>query len=72
MTTLANKIRAGRRAALASLSTRVSDAENVVSIFEDRIPARRAVPEFHSVRNAAAVSAEIRRPVLVLTDRIAA
>lgn len=74
MTTLADKIRAGRRAALASLNARVSDAANVVSIYEDRFPVRRAVPEFHTVRTVtpAVTPAAARQPVLVLTDRLAA
>lgn len=61
---LTEKARSGRRAALAALNARLASAANVVSIYEDRMPPRRAVPEFHSVRR--------RAPMLVLTERVAA
>lgn len=61
---LADKARAGRRAALATLNARLATGANVVSIYQGRMPARRVAPEFHSVRN--------HQPVLVLTERVAA
>jgi len=62
---LAEKVRAGRRAALAALNARLAASGNVVSFYEGRFPVRQAVPEFRSVRRVPA-------PVLVLTERIAA
>lgn len=57
--TIVEKIRAGRRAALASLNTQLAVGENVVSIFESSFPRRQAEPTFHSVRHAD----EIESPV---------
>ena len=59
--------RAGRRAALTSLHARLGNTDKVVSIFDNAFPLRLAEPEFQSVRVA-----RVRRPALVLTDRVAA
>ena len=70
-----DKIRAGRRAALASLNARLDRGGNVVSIFENSFPRRQAVPEFRSVRSqpvAVRVEAGTRLPRLLLKNRIAA
>jgi len=67
----AEKARAGRRAALATLNARLArgaNGANVVSIYETRMAPRRSVPEFRSVRG----HQPALQPVLVLTDRIAA
>ena len=69
--TLADKARANRRAALASLNARVAGSENVVSIFDRIVSPRRSLPEFHSIRSRAAL-VELAEPVLVLTDPLAA
>jgi hypothetical protein len=68
---LADKARANRRAALASLNARVARSQNVVSIFDRVVQRRQAVPEFHTTRAATALAAT-PAPVLVLTDPIAA
>ncbi len=66
-TPILEKARAGRRAALTSLHSRLGHTDKVVSIFANAFPQRLAEPEFHSVRTAS-----VRRPVLVLTERVAA
>lgn len=74
-TPMIEKIRAGRRAALASLNTRLNHGGNVVSIFENAFPRREATPEFHSVRSQPVpvrIAADSPRAVLVLKNRIAA
>ncbi len=68
-TPIIDKVRAGRRAALASLHTRLGHSDKIVSIFENTFPARQAVAEFHSVRNRPAAH---RQPALVLKNPIAA
>lgn len=50
---LADKARAGRRAALSALNARLATDDRVVSIFEGSFPRRGAVPQFHSVRTGA-------------------
>lgn len=47
---LADKARANRRAALASLNARVARSQKVVSIFDGVIQTRKVIPEFHSIR----------------------
>lgn len=69
--TLADKARAGRRAALASLNARIAQSENVVSIYERVLEPRRVVPEFHTIR-AHDAPAPARAPMLVLENPIAA
>jgi len=69
---LAEKARAGRRAALSALNAKLSRDTRVVSIFEGSLPRRQAVPEFHSVRHAPAAPAACTAPVLVLTRAMAA
>ncbi|MCB1348764.1 MAG: hypothetical protein R3D80_11800 [Paracoccaceae bacterium] len=49
-TALIEKARAGRRAALTSLHSRLGHTDKVVSIFDNAFPPRLAEPEFHSVR----------------------
>ena len=66
-TTLAETARAGRRAALTSLHSRLGHTDKVVSIFDNAFPVRAAEPEFRSIRTA-----HTRRPVLVSADRAAA
>ena len=51
---LAEKARAGRRAALCALNARIDGDDDVVSVFEGSFPRRRAVPQFQSVRKAMA------------------
>ncbi|MCB1338175.1 MAG: hypothetical protein KDK10_12235 [Maritimibacter sp.] len=68
-TPILDKVRAGRRAALASLHTRLGHSDKIVSIFENTFPPRQAVAEFHSVRSHTAAR---RQPVLVLTNPLAA
>lgn len=69
--TFIEKAREGRRAALASLSTRNVGAENVVSMFEGVIQRRTAVPLFHTTR-ASAAPRRAALPALVLHDPVAA
>jgi len=57
---LAEKARAGRRAALTSLHSRLGHPDKVVSIFDNAFPPRQSVPEFHSVRVTS-----LRRPAPV-------
>ncbi len=66
-TAIVEKARAGRRAALTSLHSRLGHTDKVVSIFDNAFPLRLAEPEFHSVRTAPP-----RRPVPVMADRAAA
>ena len=66
-TSIVENARAGRRAALTSLHSRLGHTDKVVSIFDNAFPQRLAEPEFRSIR-----SAPLRRPVLVLTERVAA
>jgi len=66
-TPIIDKARAGRRAALTSLHARLGHTDKVVSIFNNAFPLRQAELEFHSVR-----ARHVRRPTLVLTDRVAA
>ena len=66
-TSILEKARAGRRAALTSLHARLGYTDKVVSIFDNAFPQRLAEPEFHSVR-----AVRVRRPALVLTERVAA
>ncbi|MBV7407588.1 hypothetical protein [Maritimibacter sp. DP1N21-5] len=47
---LADKVRRGRLAALASLRAKAAASQNVVSIFDNVLPLREAVPVFHSRR----------------------
>ena len=54
---LVEKARAGRRAALTSLHSRLGHTDKVVSIFDNAFPQRISEPEFHSVRTA-----PLRRP----------
>lgn len=70
-TTLADRARANRRAALATLNTRVAGGQNVVSIFDRVIQRRKTVPEFHTCRR---IDAQAVRPVHVHvpTDPVAA
>ena len=49
-TALIEKARAGRRAALTSLHSRLGHTDKVVSIFDNAFPPRIAEPEFRSVR----------------------
>jgi len=69
---LADKARAGRRAALSALNARLGTTDRVVSIFEGTLPRRRAVPEFHSVRHPGATPATAPLPILVLNEPVAA
>lgn len=69
-TPIIDKIRAGRRAALASLHTRLGHSDKIVSIFENTFPPRQAVAEFHTVRTSPVTS--VRQPVLILTEPVAA
>lgn len=55
---LADKARANRRAALASLNARFAEGENVVSIFDRVISRRQSVPEFHTTRSLDALVAQ--------------
>jgi len=64
---ITDKARAGRRAALTSLHARLGHTDKVVSIFDNAFPQRLAEPEFRSVRLG-----RVRRPALVLTERVAA
>ncbi|MCB1329110.1 MAG: hypothetical protein KDK28_06520 [Maritimibacter sp.] len=48
--TLLEKARAGRRAALTSLHSRLGHTDKVVSIFDNAFPQRIAEPQFRSVR----------------------
>lgn len=66
-TSILDKARAGRRAALTSLHSRLGHTDKVVSIFDNAFPIRAAEPEFHSVR-----SAPLRRPVLARAEQVAA
>jgi len=66
-TPILEKARAGRRAALTSLHTHIGHTDKVVSIFDNAFPLRQAEPEFHSTRTT-----RRRRPVLVLSERVAA
>ena len=66
-TALIETARAGRRAALTSLHSRLGHPDKVVSIFDNAFPQRLAEPEFHSVRTAAR-----RRPVVMSANRAAA
>lgn len=66
-TSITDKARAGRRAALTSLHARLGHSDKVISIFDNAFPLRQAVPEFHSIR-----STPLRRPVLSLTEKVAA
>lgn len=69
--TLLEKARAGRRAALASLSARGD--RNVISLFDEAPQPRKSVPEFRSVRSHIAMEEPHQEAtVLMLTDRIAA
>jgi hypothetical protein len=69
-TSLLEKARAGRRAALASLNAQAAiTSENVVSLFEGLPQPRKTMPEFRSVRRHADTEAA---PVLMLTERLAA
>lgn len=71
-TSLADKARAGRRAALSALNARLGTTDRVVSIFENTLPRRRAVPEFHSVRHPGVMPAAAPLPILVLDEQVAA
>lgn len=68
---LADKARANRRAALASLNACMVQGENVISIFAGPARRRETVPEFHSIRARTGRSVAAH-PVLVLTDPVAA
>ncbi|MEJ1992182.1 MAG: hypothetical protein P8X50_10875 [Maritimibacter sp.] len=70
--TLLEKARAGRRAALASLSHHTDRAENVISLFEEAPQPRKSIPEFRSVRRHVEPELTHSAPVLVLDQRIAA
>lgn len=61
------KARAGRRAALTSLHSRLGHPDKVVSIFDNAFPPRLGEPEFHSVRVAMR-----RRPASMSADLAAA
>ena len=65
-TAIVETARAGRRAALTSLHSRLGHTTKVVSIFDNAFPQRLAEPEFQPVRTAA------RRPRMMLSDRVAA
>ena len=65
---LADKVRRGRLAALASLRAKAARAENVVSIFDNVLPVRETVPVFHSRR----APAPKHLPRLLLTNPVAA
>jgi len=71
-TSLTDKARAGRRAALSALNARLGTTDRVVSIFEGTLPRRRAIPQFHSVRHPGAAPAAAPLPILVLDQRVAA
>ena|GEM_PF-5216618 len=68
---LADKARANRRAALATLNARVGRSQNVVSIFDRVMQPRQTVPEFRTTRGHDALAAAAL-PVLVLRDPVAA
>ncbi len=65
--TILEKARAGRRAALTSLHARLGHTDKVVSIFNNAFPMREPEPETDVIRLAPR-----RRPVLVLNKRTAA
>ena len=65
-TSILEKARAGRRAALTSLHSRLGHTDKVVSIFDNAFPVRVAEPEFHSIRTRA------RRRVLTPAEQVAA
>lgn len=66
-TTIAEKARAGRRAALTSLHSRLGHTEKVISIFDNAFPIRAAEPEFRTTRTT-----PLRRPVLATAGLAAA
>lgn len=68
---LADKARANRRAALASLNARIGGSQNVVSIFDQVIQRRQTVPEFRTTR-AYDVRAAASLPVFLSSDPLAA
>lgn len=53
---LADKARANRRTALASLNARIARSENVISIFDRVISRRQTVPQFHTTRSRDALA----------------
>ncbi len=69
---LAEKARAGRRAALSALNARLAPDNSVVSIFMGTFPHRQAMPEFHSVRTDPAVEPPQVHARFVLRNRAAA
>lgn len=56
-TAFIEKARAGRRAALTSLHSRLGHTDKVISIFDNAFPPRLTEAEFHSIRVA-----PLRRP----------
>lgn len=66
-TSFIEKARAGRRAALTSLHSRLGHPDKVVSIFDNAFPPRLGEPEFHSVR-----AEPLRRPATMKAGLAAA